>query len=197
MEAGRLEEIIRRFPDCRVAVLGDFFLDKYLDTDPELAQVSVESGKTAHQVVSIRTSAGAAGTIVNNLKALDAGELHTLGVTGDDGEGYELRKCLDAPRLRHGRSHQCSRFDDPDLSQAQELPGRRPLGRARALRHEKQGRHAGRGPGQGARLSREPPAADRRRRRPGPGRGRGTGGFGSRHEAGQDAAGRIGRPVPR
>ena len=94
MEAPRLEEIIRRFPDCRIAVLGDFFLDKYLDTDPELAQVSVESGKTAHQVVSIRTSAGAAGTIVNNLRALDTGEVFTLGVTGDDGEGYELRKCL-------------------------------------------------------------------------------------------------------
>ncbi len=94
MDAARLEQIIRRFPDCRVAVLGDFFLDKYLDTDPELAQVSVESGKTAHQVVSIRTSPGAAGTIVNNLRALDAGGLYVLGITGDDGEGYELRKCL-------------------------------------------------------------------------------------------------------
>jgi bifunctional ADP-heptose synthase (sugar kinase/adenylyltransferase) len=94
MDAARLEQIIRRFPECRVAVLGDFFLDKYLDTDPELAQVSVESGKTAHQVVSIRTSAGAAGTIVNNLQALDAGKIYTLGITGDDGEGYELRKCL-------------------------------------------------------------------------------------------------------
>jgi bifunctional ADP-heptose synthase (sugar kinase/adenylyltransferase) len=94
MDAARLEQIIRKFPECRVAVLGDFFLDKYLDTDPELAQVSVESGKTAHQVVSVRTSAGAAGTIVNNLHALDAGRLCALGITGDDGEGYELRKCL-------------------------------------------------------------------------------------------------------
>jgi bifunctional ADP-heptose synthase (sugar kinase/adenylyltransferase) len=94
MEPARLQEIVRRFPSCRVAVLGDFFLDKYLDTDPALAEVSVESGKTAHQVVSIRTSAGAAGTIVNNLAALRTGELHVLGMTGDDGEGYELRKCL-------------------------------------------------------------------------------------------------------
>ena len=78
MDAGRLEEIIGRFPECRVAVLGDFFLDKYLDTDPAIAQVSVESGRTAHQVVGIRTSAGAAGTIVNNLHALDAGRIHTL-----------------------------------------------------------------------------------------------------------------------
>ena len=94
MDAARLEQIIRKFPECRVAVLGDFFLDKYLDTDPELAQISVESGKTAHQVVAIRASAGAAGTIVNNLQALAAGRLHALGITGDDGEGYELRKCL-------------------------------------------------------------------------------------------------------
>jgi bifunctional ADP-heptose synthase (sugar kinase/adenylyltransferase) len=94
MDAARLNEIVRRFPDCRIAVLGDFFLDKYLDTDPAIAQVSVESGKTAHQVVSIRTSPGAAGTIVNNLHALDAGRIFTLGITGDDGEGYDLRKCL-------------------------------------------------------------------------------------------------------
>jgi bifunctional ADP-heptose synthase (sugar kinase/adenylyltransferase) len=86
--------MIRRFPRCRIAVLGDFFLDKYLDTDPALAEVSVESGKTAHQVVSVRTSPGAAGTIVNNLASLEAGEIHVLGIVGDDGEGYDLRKAL-------------------------------------------------------------------------------------------------------
>ncbi len=75
-------------------MLGDFFLDKYLDTDPLLAEVSVETGKTAHQVVSIRTGPGAAGTVVNNLAALGAGEIHIIGMTGDDGEAYELRKAL-------------------------------------------------------------------------------------------------------
>jgi len=94
MTPDRFEQMVRRFPECRVAVLGDFFLDKYLDTDPELAEISVESGKTAHQVVGIRRSPGAAGTIVNNLAALAAGEIHVLGITGDDGEGYELRQAL-------------------------------------------------------------------------------------------------------
>lgn len=94
MNAGRLWDILSRFPACRVAVLGDFFLDKYLDTDPGLAELSVETGRTAHQVVSIRTSPGAAGTIVNNLASLGAGEVHALGVVGDDGEGYDLRKAL-------------------------------------------------------------------------------------------------------
>ncbi len=94
MEIERLNEIVHRFPDCRIAVLGDFFLDKYLDVDPALAEISVESGKTAHQVISIRTSPGAAGTVVNNLATLKAGEIHTIGLTGDDGEGYELRRDL-------------------------------------------------------------------------------------------------------
>jgi len=45
--------------------------------------------------MSIRCSAGAAGTIVNNLASLGAGEIHVFGVTGDDGEAYDLRKALD------------------------------------------------------------------------------------------------------
>jgi bifunctional ADP-heptose synthase (sugar kinase/adenylyltransferase) len=94
VEANRLREIISRLPHCRVAVLGDFFLDKYLDVDPALAEISVETGKTANQVVSIRCSPGAAGTVVNNLAALHAGKLHVLGFTGDDGEGFELRRAL-------------------------------------------------------------------------------------------------------
>ncbi|MEP0844599.1 MAG: carbohydrate kinase, partial [Phycisphaerae bacterium] len=92
----RLAELIGAFASRRVAVLGDFFLDKYLDVDPRLADVSVESGKTAHQVVNVRTSPGAAGTVMGNLAALGAGRLHAIGLTGDDGEGYDLRKCLRA-----------------------------------------------------------------------------------------------------
>ncbi len=95
MRPDRLQELIRRFSNCRVAVLGDFFLDKYLDVDPALAEISLETGKTAHQVVSVRCSPGAAGTVVNNLAALGAGELHAVGFTGDDGEGFELRRALE------------------------------------------------------------------------------------------------------
>lgn len=100
MNAARLAEIVGRFPAFSVAVVGDFFLDKYLDTDPALAEISVETGKTAHQVVAIRTSPGAAGTIVNNLASLGSGEIHAVGITGDDGEGYDLRKALAARRCR-------------------------------------------------------------------------------------------------
>jgi bifunctional ADP-heptose synthase (sugar kinase/adenylyltransferase) len=96
VDARRLQELISRFAACRVAVLGDYFLDKYLDVEPGLAEVSIETGRTAHQVRAIRCAPGAAGTVVNNLAALQAGTIHALGFTGDDGEGYELRRGLSA-----------------------------------------------------------------------------------------------------
>ena len=85
-----------RFRDVRVAVLGDYFLDKYLDVDPALAEPSLETGRTAHQVVAIRHAPGAAGTVVNNLASLGAGRIITIGFTGNDGEGWELRQDLSA-----------------------------------------------------------------------------------------------------
>ncbi|MDW8038571.1 MAG: PfkB family carbohydrate kinase [Thermoguttaceae bacterium] len=94
----RLAELIERFPKIRIAVLGDFFLDKYLEVDPRLAETSLETGKIAHQVVRVRHSPGAAGTIVSNLSALGTGALYAIGLTGDDGEGYELRQGLAALR---------------------------------------------------------------------------------------------------
>ncbi len=94
MKPERLQQLLEQFPSRRVAVLGDFFLDKYLDVDPRLAERSVETGKVAHQVVSVRTSAGAAGTIVNNLTALGCRHVYAVGVVGQDGEGFELRQAL-------------------------------------------------------------------------------------------------------
>ena len=90
MTEKRLKEITDRFPEIRIAVIGDFFLDKYLDTDPRIMEHSVESGKNAHQVMAIRHSPGAAGTAVENLASLDAGKIHTIGIVGDDGEAYDL-----------------------------------------------------------------------------------------------------------
>ena len=96
MDATRLSELTARFGQCKVAVVGDFFLDKYLDFDPELAEVSVETGKTANQVARVRHSPGAAGTVVSNLAALGAARLLAVGFVGEDGEGWELLRDLDS-----------------------------------------------------------------------------------------------------
>lgn len=90
----RLAKLIDRFPSRRIAVVGDFFLDKYLDVDPALEEASIETGKPAHQVIQVRCSPGAAGTVVSNLASLGTGQLYAIGFTGDDGEGYDLRKAL-------------------------------------------------------------------------------------------------------
>jgi rfaE bifunctional protein kinase chain/domain len=94
MNRNQLEELLDRIPSLRIAVVGDFFLDKYLVLDPALAEVSIETGLEARQVVGIRCSPGAAGTVTNNLSALGVRSLFAIGMTGDDGEGYDLRKGL-------------------------------------------------------------------------------------------------------
>ncbi len=94
MNQERLHELLSEFPTRRIAIVGDFFLDKYLDFDPALAEISIETGKTANQVVYIRHSPGAAGNVAKNMLSLGAGEVIPIGFTGDDGEGYELRQDL-------------------------------------------------------------------------------------------------------
>ncbi len=89
MESQRLKEILSRFDDVRVAVLGDYFLDEYLVIEPALVEISVETGLEAHQVVAVRNSPGAAGTVCSNLAALGV-ITRALGIIGDDGNGVEL-----------------------------------------------------------------------------------------------------------
>ena len=94
MNLGRFQDIAGRYPGLRVAVVGDYFLDRYLMIDPGLAESSIETGLPVHNVVEVRPQPGAAGTILNNLVALGVGEIHAVGYSGDDGEGYELRQAL-------------------------------------------------------------------------------------------------------
>ena len=94
MTEARMAELLERFASVRVAVVGDFFLDKYLEIEGALTEVSLETGLDAYQVVGKRLSPGAAGTVTNNLTALGAGTVYAVGFIGDDGEGYELRQGL-------------------------------------------------------------------------------------------------------
>jgi sugar/nucleoside kinase (ribokinase family) len=86
--------MLKALPSLRIAVVGDLFLDKWLEIDRDLDEDSVETGLTAYQVVNKRVYAGAAGTVLSDLAALDVGKLYAVGFTGDDGEGFELRRAL-------------------------------------------------------------------------------------------------------
>jgi len=61
MTSERLEQILERFPQTRVGVVGDFFLDNYWVLEESLNEISLETGKIAYQVVGKRKSPGAAG----------------------------------------------------------------------------------------------------------------------------------------
>jgi bifunctional ADP-heptose synthase (sugar kinase/adenylyltransferase) len=89
-----LEHILQRQPTLTIGVLGDLFLDRYLDLDTTLTEPSLETGLDAYQVVRVRSSPGAAGTVINNLTALGVGRVCPLSIIGDDGEGHELRQAL-------------------------------------------------------------------------------------------------------
>jgi rfaE bifunctional protein kinase chain/domain len=89
-----LETILERIPRLQIAVIGDLFLDRYLDLDAGLTEPSLETGLDAYQVVNVRSSPGAAGTVLNNLAALGVGRIYPIAVLGEDGEGYELRQAL-------------------------------------------------------------------------------------------------------
>lgn len=86
----QLSTWLARAGNLRVAVVGDFCLDRYLSIDPNLAEDSLETGLVAHQVVDIRNAAGAAGTVVNNLVALGIRDIRAVGIIGIDGHGFDL-----------------------------------------------------------------------------------------------------------
>ena len=96
MDISKYRNIFAELPNRKILVLGDYFLDRYLDIDASLDEPSIETGLTAYQVVGTRLSPGAAGTVANNLVALGVGEVVALGVGGEDGHGLELRQALAA-----------------------------------------------------------------------------------------------------
>jgi len=103
MNSARFEAITSRYRRLRIAVVGDFCSDRYLEIDPTKREVSIETGLPVHNVVAVRAQPGAAGTILNNLVALGVGTVWAVGFCGEDAEGYELRRALEQPgvRLRH------------------------------------------------------------------------------------------------
>src|SRR5262245_45939 len=94
MNLERFKDITEKFSKLRIAVLGDFCLDRYLEIDPEKKEISIETRLPVYNVVKVRAQCGGAGTILNNLSALGVAEIFPVGFCGDDGEGYELQRAM-------------------------------------------------------------------------------------------------------
>jgi rfaE bifunctional protein kinase chain/domain len=93
MNLSRVDELLDNFPTRRILVVGDFFLDEYRIIDRRLSETSLETGLEAYQVVAQRSSPGAAGNVSANLAALGC-QVTVLGVIGQDGRGFELKRAL-------------------------------------------------------------------------------------------------------
>src|ERR1700722_13980222 len=88
---GRLESLIKRFRGRRIAVVGDWILDRYIwgtatRLSPEAAVPIVDYTKESECL-------GGAGNVAANLAALGA-RVEAFGVTGEDEAGESLRRCL-------------------------------------------------------------------------------------------------------
>ncbi|HEY5915121.1 MAG TPA: PfkB family carbohydrate kinase [Verrucomicrobiae bacterium] len=103
MEPERFRQLTERYSDLRIALPGDFCLDRYLEIDPEKRELSIETGLPVHNVVNVRAQPGGAGTILNNLCALGIGSIYPIGFVGEDGDGFELWRALESlPGVRLG-----------------------------------------------------------------------------------------------
>ena len=87
-------EILAGFSKLSALVVGDICLDRWCTYDPDTSAASRETQIPRIGVVRTEVTAGAGGTVANNLAALGVGRLGVLSVAGDDGFGYELAAAL-------------------------------------------------------------------------------------------------------
>src|SRR4051812_14194972 len=89
-----VRNIVNRFSDHRVLVLGDVMLDEYVTGD--CSRISPEAPVPVISVGSCRTVLGGAANTAANITSL-GGQAVLLGLIGDDEAGHEL-----AARAQHG-----------------------------------------------------------------------------------------------
>lgn len=92
MDLKKFEDVIRKFSEFKVLVIGDLFLDKYYTYDPDKGRPSLETGLKPIVVMDYKPSPGAAGNVAKNFALLGA-RVKLIGIIGDDEEGNTLKKC--------------------------------------------------------------------------------------------------------
>jgi bifunctional ADP-heptose synthase (sugar kinase/adenylyltransferase) len=123
-----IDQILAALPNNCIGVVGDLFLDRYLDIDADLTEPSIETRLDAYQVVRVRSYPGALGTVINNLAALGVGKILPVAFYGDDGEGYELQQALERmPAIEKGGLYvtpqrRTPTYTKPMLGREDELP---------------------------------------------------------------------------
>ncbi len=89
MEEGRLRELLGKFCDARILVVGDIYLDQY--TFGAMTGISLEAPIPIYEVHRRRHNPGAAGNAACNVAALGA-KTYMVGYVGDDANADIVRK---------------------------------------------------------------------------------------------------------
>lgn len=92
LSSSRLAEILERFSDKRIGVIGDLGLDAYWYADMTISVISRETPLFPRPVVREEYSPGAGANVADNLKALGVGEVLVFSVLGDDWRGEILQR---------------------------------------------------------------------------------------------------------
>ena len=90
-----VDDILAGIAKRSALVVGDVCLDRWCRYDPALAEPSRETGIPRIGVTAVECTPGGGGTVASNLRALGAAHVAVLGVIGDDGHGFELRRSLE------------------------------------------------------------------------------------------------------
>lgn len=89
MNQHRVHEILDRFSNCRLVVLGDLMLDEFIWG--EVRRISPEAPVPVVEVKRESWHLGGAGNVVSNLLGLGASAI-PIGIIGDDSAGQILRQ---------------------------------------------------------------------------------------------------------
>ena len=92
-----LLDSIRRFGDLRVLVVGDLFLDEYIEG--EMIEISKEGPMPVIRVDSRTRTPGAAGNLASSIRNLGA-QVSVAGIVGADPNGKDLLSALRAKGIR-------------------------------------------------------------------------------------------------
>lgn len=87
----RAEELISKFSNIKIAVVGDVILDKYLWGEVE--RISPEAPVPIVDVKRETLSLGGASNVANNIVALDA-TAYMVGIVGNDENGRLIEKLI-------------------------------------------------------------------------------------------------------
>ncbi len=90
----RLDEILEKIGQVRIAVLGDLMLDVYVSGSA--SRLSQEAPVPVLLVRDSETRLGGAANVMRNLTSLGAGSVYAFGITGQDPDGEKLKQLLES-----------------------------------------------------------------------------------------------------